>query len=208
MASIYRFVLVAFALAGTYQGWLSGSARAWIPLDFQATFLLAVVMLWAAAAALLKGTEPPAWLKGFATLYALIGALAAWTFEGSAGLLAGLRVWGIPLALMTRVLVPAMAVLDFLLFDAHRRYPWHFTLSWMAYLPLYAAFVLIRAAVWPGLGAGSRASDYPYSGIDLAALGWERFVINAAQYLVACFALGLALFLIDRIMPKRTALTV
>lgn len=216
LVALYRCIVVALVLACTYSGWLNGLGRAWIPLETQAAFAMAVVMLWAAAAALLKGIEPPAWLKGFVTLYVLIGALAVWFFYGSAGMMDGLRVWYIPLGLITRILLPGMAFLDFFFFDPHRRFAWHFTLSWMAYLPIYLTFVLVRAAVWPtsgsgivaGSGPGSSGSPFPYAGIDIKALGWERLTVNAAEYLVVCFALGLALFLIDRILPKRTALSV
>ncbi|AKV55986.1 hypothetical protein BACT_1294 [Bifidobacterium actinocoloniiforme DSM 22766] len=212
LASFYRLALAAFALAASYQGWLKGMGRAWTPLDFQACLVLAFVMLWAGAASLLKGVEPPAWLKGFAILYSLIGALAAWAMEGSAGLGSGPRVWGVPVGLMTRVLIPVMAALDFLLFDPHRRFSWHYPLSWMAYLPCYLAFVLVRAAIWPGSGSGTGpnalATPYPYPGLDLRALGWARLTVNAAEYLLVCFALALCLFLVDRILPRRTGLSV
>ncbi|RBP99240.1 Pr6Pr family membrane protein [Bifidobacterium xylocopae] len=210
LASFYRLAMAAFALAATYRGWFQGLGRAWVPLDFQASFLLALIMLWAGAASLLKGVEPPAWFKGFAVIYALIGAAAAWAFQGTAGLLDGPRAWGVPVGLITRGLLPAMALLDFLVFDPHRRFPWHYTLSWMAYLPCYLAFVLVRAAIWPhsgaGSGAGSLASAYPYPALDLHTLGWARLTINASGYLLVCFAIGLALFLLDRILPRRAGL--
>ncbi|BDR53489.1 hypothetical protein KIM372_13960 [Bombiscardovia nodaiensis] len=212
MASLYRFLIVALALTATAPAWLEGIGRAWVPLDTQADLLLALVMLWAAAGSLLKGIEPPAWLKGFASLYVWIGAGARWALEGASGLLDGPRIWGIPVSLTTRILLPALVALDFLLFDTHRRYSWHYTLTWMTYLPCYLAFVLVRAAIWPTAGAGtgpqSLVSPYPYPGLNLQTLGWERLSVNAAEYLVVCFAAGLALFLIDRILPARTGLSV
>lgn len=215
LVALYRYAVAIVALAYIHQCWINGLGWAWIPLEFQAVCLMAIIMIWAASATLLKGLQPPAWLKGFTTLYVLIGALTVWFFQGSVNMFGGLRVWSLPLGLVVGVILPVAGFLDFLFFDSHKRFVWHYTLSWMAYLPVYLSFVLICATIWPtsnvgmiaGVDSSNAGSPYPYNGINPIAVGWEQFVVNAAQYIVICFSLGLVLFLLDRIMPKRAVVS-
>ena len=108
---------------------------------------------------------------------------------------------------MVHVITPIMAVVDFILFDPHRRFKWHYVLTWLIYFPIYLAFVLVRAAIWPHSGPEDGGNPYPYAFIDLGKLGWGQLTVNIAACLVSFFILGLVLFLIDRILPPKTPLT-
>jgi hypothetical protein len=113
------------------------------------------------------------------------------------------QILGIMTNTMLHRIVPVMAIVDFLLFDEHRRFSWHYTLSWLAYLPLYMAFILIRAQLWPHSGPAAGGDPYPYAFIDVGKIGWPQFGINVFELAVGFFVVGLVLFIIDRIEPKR-----
>lgn len=207
VTSIYRFALAALCLVGMRDAWPLGAAGRWVYLTYQGNLALALVMLWAGAATLLKGVQPPAWLKGCVTFYmALIGLTVRLSAQGI--LPAGPTLLpGIDVATLLQVVTPIMAFVDFILFDPHRRFAWHYTLTWLAYLPVYIGFVLVRASVSPHGGPGAGGSPYPSALLDLSHLGWGRMTVNLAEGLVCYFALALALFLVDRILPAATPLT-
>ncbi len=71
----WRFAIAGFCFVGTYEAW--SKPQFWVYFTFQTGFVLGIVMLWAGAATLLKGIQPPAWLKGCLTLYAIVTALVA-----------------------------------------------------------------------------------------------------------------------------------
>lgn len=206
LVAIYRFLIAFFCLAGTHEAWLLGIGNKWVYFTFQTNMALGLVMLWAGAATLLKGIQPPAWLKGCLTLYILITGLVAMVVLGINSS-PYLLVMGIRTTYMIHAIAPVMALVDFLLFDPHRRFKWHYVLTWLIYFPLYLAFVLVRAAIWPHSGPEPGGNPYPYAFIDLSRLGWGQMTVNIAEYLVVFFVLGLVLFLIDRILPARTVLT-
>lgn len=206
LVAIYRFLIAFFCLAGTHEAWLLGIGNKWVYFTFQTNMALGLVMLWAGAATLLKGIQPPAWLKGCLTLYILITGLVAMVVLGINSS-PYLLVMGIRTTYMIHAIAPVMALVDFLLFDPHRRFKWHYVLTWLIYFPLYLAFVLVRAAIWPHSGPEPGGNPYPYAFIDLGRLGWGQMTVNIAEYLVVFFVLGLVLFLIDRILPARTVLT-
>ncbi|MDN6522295.1 MAG: Pr6Pr family membrane protein [Bifidobacterium crudilactis] len=208
IAALYRFVIAFFCFAGTYEAWLSGIGNRWVFFTVQTNVLLGVVMLWAGAATLLKGIQPPAWIKGALTLNIIVTGLVAWFVLPPSDPATTAFAFGVMTTTMAHIIVPIMASVDFLVFDPHRRFPWHYTLSWLIYFPFYLAFVLIRAQIWPHSGPGASGNPYPYGFIDLQALGWQRTALNCVEYLGAFFVLALVLFLIDRILPKRTPLTV
>lgn len=206
LAGVFRLCIAFFALAGTHETWLLGQVNNLAFFTHQTNIMLGLVMIWAGFASLLDGRQPPAWLKGCLTLYIAITGLVAWLVLAPAVIGPDtVRVFGIPCVWMVHIIVPIMAGIDFLLFDPHRRFRWHYTLTWLAYFPFYLAFVLIRAALWPHAYLDGD-SPYPYPFVDLAKLGWAQLGVNMAIYLGVFFALGLALFLIDRVLPRRALL--
>lgn len=206
VAGVFRLAIAFFAIAGTYPTWTGARPWDWVYFTNQSNMVLGFVMLWAGAASLIKGVQPPAWLKGCITLYIAITGLVAWLVLPPAVMGPSTAyVLGIPAPTMVHVIAPIMAVADFVLFDEHRRFAWHYTLSWLLYFPVYLALVLIRAAVFTDQPLSS-GEMYPYSFVDLATLGWARLGENVVTYLAVFFVLGLVLFLIDKILPKRPLL--
>lgn len=206
LVAVYRFLIAFFCLAGTHEAWLLGAGNHWVYFTFQTNVALGLVMIWAGAASLLNGKQPPAWLKGCLTLYIVITGLVAALILGLNSS-SYLLVMGIRTSYMVHVITPIMAVVDFILFDPHRRFKWHYVLTWLIYFPIYLAFVLVRAAIWPHSGPEDGGNPYPYAFIDLGKLGWGQLTVNIAACLVSFFILGLVLFLIDRILPPKTPLT-
>ena len=203
---VYRLLIAFFAIAGTSETWMGVKAWDWVYFTNQTNMVLGVVMLWAGAASLLKGIQPPAWLKGCLTLYIAITGLVAWLILDPVTITPETaRCLGVPLITMVHVITPIMAVVDFVLFDAHRRFAWHYTLTWLLYFPLYLAFVLLRAVIFPD-GLLPNDSLYPYPFVDVQQIGWPQLGVNIVTYLAAFFVLGLVLFLLDRALPKKALL--
>ena len=179
------------------------------PVDEPTTFgdvVLGIVMLWSGAATLLKGIQPPAWLKGCLTVYAIVTALVAFFLMPPDDPAYVPQVIGIMTNTMLHKIAPIMAVIDFVLFDPHRRFRWHYMFSWLAYFPAYLVFVLARAAIWPGSGPAAGGSPYPYDFINLDALGWQGFGISCGKLAIAFFVISLVVWLLDRALPSKALL--
>lgn len=203
IAGLWRLAVAALCFIGTYAAWARPTL--WVYLTVQIGFMLGLVMLWAGAASLLKGIQPPAWLKGCVTLYALIVALVS-LLAAPDGTLGEQQALGAMAGTMLLRVAPVMAVADFILCDAHRRFRWHYCLSWLAYLPVWLVAVAVRAAIWPASGPGVGGNPYPYPFLDLGALGFGQFAVNVLQALAGAAGAALVLFIIDRIEPQRPLL--
>lgn len=201
---MWRLLIAALCFVCTYEAW--HIPNRWVYFTFQTGFALGFVMLWAGAASLLSGIQPPAWLKGCVTLFAVVTALVAFFMLPPDDPATVAKIFGVMTNTILHRVLPIAAVLDFLLFDQHRRFAWHYPLSWLLYLPLYLAFVLIRARIWPTSGPSAAGNPYPYGFLDLAKLGLPQFGINVVAILLVFLVVGLILFLLDRILPKRAIL--
>ncbi|MDD6461186.1 MAG: Pr6Pr family membrane protein [Bifidobacteriaceae bacterium] len=210
VAGVYRLVLAFFCIAGTSETWTFRKPANFVYFTHQTNMLLGIVMLWAAIASFRGTKQPPAWLKGMLTLNILI-----------TGLVAGLILPpsdpstfvylpflpGIPLVRMVHVIAPIMAGIDFLVFDEHRRYKWSYAFWWLLYFPIYLAFVLIRAQIWPHSGPEAGSNPYPYPFVNLPQIGWAGLGKNIVIYMSAFCLAGLLLCLIDHLLPRYTPLT-
>lgn len=165
----------------------------------QSTILAAVVFAWAGLAILLRGDQPPAWLKGAMTLYMSITALVsafilAPEAPGNPEVFLGFTQTG-----LKHVLLPILIFLDFLLLDRHRRYRWAFPGWWLLFPVAYMIFTTLRGGFWPHVG-------YPYPFVDVAELGYLGLAQNVVIYGVGFWVLGAVLVGLDRILPKRSLL--
>lgn len=206
-AGLWRLAIAALCFVGTYEAWQRPVL--WMYFTFQTGAVLGFVMLWAGAATILKGIQPPAWLKGVVTLYAVVTAVVAFLLMPPDDPNYVPQILGIMTNTMLHRIAPIMAVADFLLFDPHRRFQWHYMFSWLIYVPVWFAFVMGRAWLAPtllGSGPAAGGNPYPYAFIDLKALGWQQFGINCLELAGAFFAVSLVLFVIDRIEPARPLL--
>lgn len=204
IAGLWRLAIAAMCFVGTYEAW--SRPEFWTYFTFQAGFALGFVMLWAGAASILKGVEPPAWLKGCVTLYAVVTAVVAFVAMPPDDPAYVPQVLGLMTNTWLHRVAPIMAVVDFVLFDGHRRFQWHYMFSWLIYFPVYLAFVLVRAALFPTAGPAAGGSPYPYAFIDLNTLGWAQFGVNCGKLAVGFLVLSLIVFVIDRILPSKPLL--
>ncbi|MCI1984671.1 MAG: Pr6Pr family membrane protein [Bifidobacteriaceae bacterium] len=202
--AVFRLAVAFFAIAGTYEAWTGAIPSKWVFFTIQSNIAVGIVFAWAGLATLLRGVQPPAWLKGCLTLYILItGLVANFILHIQAG---APYVLGISTTLMVHAIVPIGAAIDFLLFDSHRRFKWHYAFSWLIYFPLYLGFVLLRANFYPNSGPGHDnlpKSPYPYNFIDVQQIGWAQLGINIVIYLAAFLVLGLIIVGLDRALPAK-----
>jgi len=191
VVAVLRFVLAGSALAGTQDIWWHGRVVGLVYFTNQCGLMLAVVMVWAGVASLRGVAQPPGWLKGGVTLFLLVTALVAYVLlppgpdEG-----AGLRITS---GFAEHRLDPLLALLDFVLVDAHRRLRVRHAVAWVGYLVAYAVAVTVRGLVRPDLG-------YPYGFLDLGVLGWGGWTGSVLLLGGAFFLLGLGLVATDRLM--------
>lgn len=200
VAGIWRLAIVALCVMGTSEAWTQPNR--WVYFTFQTGALVGFVMLWAGAASLVRGVQPPAWLKGAATTYAIVVALVAFTMLPPDDPRTVPQIMGIMTNTMLHRIVPAMVVLDFLLFDEHRRLKASYPLLWLIYPPLYLTFVLVRAWWWPHADPGAGGSPYPYDFLNLPTVGWAQFGIACLKVLAAFLASGAVVCLVDRALPE------
>lgn len=205
--ALFRFVTAYFALAGTARTWFFGDYTNLVFFTHQTNILIAILFIWGGFASILKGIQPPAWLKGMVTLNIIITGLVAWLVLPPADMSQQLFVLGVPGNVSTHIIVPIMATIDFLLFDEHRRYKWKDALTWLIYFPIYIAFVFTRALVFHGVGPGDGGSPYPYGFINIDMLGAQKVALNCVIYLAIFLVLALIIVAIDKILSKRTPLT-
>lgn len=198
---IYRLVIALLCLTWTSIAW--GEPSDWVYFTYETNFLLGLVMLWAGIACLIDGKQPPAWLKGVLTLYIIITGLVAIFLLPPADSDTIKYVFGIETGNILHWTTPILAVLDFIFFDAHRRFKWSYTLTWLIYFPFYLAFVLIRAQLWPHSGPEKGGNPYPYGFIDVSRIGWGQMGVNIAFCIVGFAILGLILVVVDHILPKK-----
>ncbi|WP_300768263.1 Pr6Pr family membrane protein [uncultured Bifidobacterium sp.] len=207
IVGLWRLSVAVLCFVATAGAW-SVPVR-WVYASFQMGLLAGLVMLWAGAATLIDGIQPPAWLKNGVTVYMVVVggvSLALPSFPSAVASWGMSPVLGVSVETMVRLVIPAVLVVDFLLVDDHRRSRWTHLLTWLSYCPIYLAFVLIRAALWPSSGPAAGGGAYPYDAIDIRSLGWIQWGINCLQLAAACAAAGLMVFLVDRILPARSLL--
>ena len=89
--------------------------------------------------------------------------------------------------------VPAGALLNWLVYRYDDRVVWWAPLSWCWYPLVYFVYVMVR---------GEILSSYPYPFIDVRALGYTRSLINAVGFLIGFVVLGLVLLGLSRLLEN------
>ena len=157
--------------------------------------MLAAVMVWAAYALLRHREEPPAFVQGGVTLYMIITAVV-YAVVLVPPVNPPAVLFGLPSTRLAHILLPTLAVIDFVLFDRHRRFRWKNALLWLSYPLIYCALIVIRGAIAPQLG-------YPYKFLEVPTIGYAGLAKNVAMYTVAFWVLGLIVVAMDRALPGR-----
>jgi len=197
--ALFRLGVAYLALMGTKDIWLEGDLDGLVYFTNQSGFMLAAVMIWGAVAQVSKLRQPPAWFKGAVVLFLTITALVSYFVLDPEDPDAPALVLGMTSGTIEHELNPALAALDFVVLDAHRRLRWRNALYWIGYLLAYATFTTIRGAVLA-------EPDYPYGFLDVASLGWGGFLLNVLMYGVGFYVLGLVVVAVDRLLPAKALL--
>ncbi|GAB3096005.1 Pr6Pr family membrane protein [Isoptericola nanjingensis] len=196
LVGLFRLVVVALGLVGTRAIWRDGDVEGFVYFTNLTSFLAVAVFGWAAVTTLRRREPPPVGAKGLVTLAAAITGLVAWLVLAPEDPDAPAVFLGLTDGQVEHRALPIAVVLDFLLFDPHRRARLRDAGLWMLFPVLYFGAILLRGQLSPG-------SEYPYGFIDLDALGWGGLGLNLVLYGGAFYALGLLVVAVDRVLPAR-----
>jgi hypothetical protein len=94
--------------------------------------------------------------------------------------------------LVLHYIVPAGALLHWLIYSHAGRPRWWAPLSWCWYPLAYFAYVMTR---------GEILSSYPYPFIDALTLGYAQTLVNAIGFLIGFIAVGYVLLGLKRLPP-------
>ena len=168
-----RIGIGVLALAATYSAWSGQTPTRLLYFTTESNIGIGIVFIWAGLAALLKGVEPPAWLKGALTLYILITGIVGTFILPVPNLATEPVIFGVlARTFVVHRVVPLLALADFVLFDVHRRYKWHYAFSWLSWPLFFLLLILAHAHFMPAQGiSGLRPAAWHYF---LPAFGGHR----------------------------------
>ena len=207
---VWKIVILA---VGTYglldgSGILAGTYHTGFPHMFTnvsnifawAYFLVAAIRLVTS-----KDDKPKVFapqVKYTAMISLLVTALIAHFLLFDAMFQNGQLVWHL---VAMHYVVPAMAVLDWLLFDEKGKMVAWGPFAWLSLAAAYLVVVMVGAGpLGMDLGGGTTAGQtrYPYTFLDPAISGVEGVAFFIVAMLVAFIALGYLIFAIDRILGR------
>ncbi|MEU5081843.1 MULTISPECIES: Pr6Pr family membrane protein [Streptomyces] len=209
-AAVFRLLISVTAAGGVALELLLGSpGRMLSHFSVQATALLAVITFLSATRAWRARRPLPSAVTGAALLYVVISALVyhlllAHTtppFSMTGATTAPERWHAQWTALqILHVLVPAAAVLDWLLLTPAPRLRLRQTAAWLLYPLAYLAFTFIRAALLPP----SDPSRHLYPFLDVTSHGYRGTLANALLLGLGIYALSVLLVALDHTRPSPT----
>lgn len=195
---VFRLAVVVLVLLGTKEIWRDLELVRLVAMTNQAGLILGAVMVWGVVAALGWARRPPAWLVGGITAVLLLVYIVA-TFvlpPGGPGPALPPVIFGLSYGQVMHEVLPAAALLSFLLLEPHRRLRPRHALYWLAYLLGYVAFVLVRGELVDGV------YRYPYPILDPTS-GWVGVGRNVLLVSGLLLVIGLAVVALDRLLPAR-----
>ena len=209
-SAIWKFVLVAVATYGLLDGSgiLSGSYHSAFPHMFTsisnifawAYFLVAAIRLVSGRGGRAEVFAPQ--VKYTAMISLLVTALIAHFMLFSNLFKDGQLVWHL---VAMHYVVPAMALLDWLLFDEKGGMPVWGPFAWLSLAAVYLVVVMIGAGpLGLDLGGGTTAdvSRYPYTFLDPAISGAGGVALFIGAMIVAFVLLGYVIFAIDKALGR------
>ena len=198
--ALVRMAIAAVGSYATYNFIRDSPDTWWTTFTAQSNVMAAAVMLWAAWALLARRPTPPAWLQGAATLYLGITAIVYALVLGYPDTPQPHVLFIFTNTELHHAVTPIATALVWILFVEHRRIRWRWAGLWLIYLVAYLGAMLVRGVLVP-------SSEYPYSFIDVKALGWGGLGISILEYAIAFYLAGLLLVALDRVLPRRTPLS-
>lgn len=209
-SAIWKFVLVAVATYGLLDGSgiLAGHYLTGFPHMFTNVsnifawgyFLVAAIRLVAS-----KDDNPGVFapqVKYTAMISLLVTALIAHFMLFDAMFQNGQLVWHL---VAMHYVVPAMALLDWALFDEKGKMAVWGPFAWLSLAAVYLTVVMIGAGpLGLDLGGGTTAGQtrYPYTFLDPAVSGVGGVALFIVVMLVAFVLLGYLIFAIDRLLGR------
>ncbi|MET9448061.1 Pr6Pr family membrane protein [Streptomyces cinerochromogenes] len=207
VAAVFRLLTAVAAAGGVALELLLGTpARMLSYFSVQTGVLLTLVMLLSSARAWRARRPLPSAVTGAALLYALTSALVYHLLLGHTtppfsmtGATTPPERWHAQWAALQilHTLVPAAALLDWLLLTPATRLHLRQTAAWLLYPLAYLTFSLTRAAFLPP----ASPSRYLYPFLDATAHGYRSTLANALLLGLAIYALAVLLVALDRTRP-------
>lgn len=195
--SIAAIALVALAVQcfATYQVTSSVLLTLWIVFAYFTITTNLLVAIVFTAIAFNRSSLRRSWIvAGTMLSILLVGVIYGLLLHGLVELSGGSNLANILLHMVTPVLVP----LFWILFVRKGELNWRHPLLWAIYPLAYLAYALVR---------GAATGKYAYPFVDVAALGWERTMVNALMIAVAFLLSGFAIVGLDRLLAARAQTT-
>ncbi|MGY4642224.1 Pr6Pr family membrane protein [Cellulomonas sp. URHB0016] len=202
VVGLYRLALAAITLVALFWRPSTGlhlTVEDYVYFTNQSNLLMALLMLWGAAAAFTRRPDPPSWAFGAVTLFLLITGLVSYFILDPSPLGEEVIALGLTKAEIVHRLTPIATTLHFVLMVPHRRLRVRNAAWWLLYPVAYCAFSTLRGVLSPG-------SDYPYGFVDVSELGYGGLLTNVLVYSTGFFVLGLVVVGADRLLPARALL--
>ncbi|MBL1085701.1 Pr6Pr family membrane protein [Streptomyces actinomycinicus] len=207
LTAVFRLVIAVTAAGGVALELLLGSpARILSYFSVQANVLVAIVMLMSATRAWRARRPLPSAVTGATLLYAVITALVyhllldhttpPFSMTGATTVPERWHAQWAALQVL-HTLVPAAAVLDWLLLTPRARLRLRQAAAWLLYPLAYLVFTLGRAAFFPP----TSPSRYLYPFLDVTAHGYRSTLANALLLGLAIYALAVLLVALDHTRP-------
>ncbi|CAL9500567.1 hypothetical protein SUDANB105_03407 [Streptomyces sp. enrichment culture] len=207
LAAVFRLLTALTALTGvTIHLMLGSPLRVLGYFTIQSSILLALVLLLSARRAWTARNPLPGALTGAVLVYAVIAGLVyhllladtATPFTMTDQATASPTLWHTAANHLLHTVVPAAAVLDWLLLTAPGRLHLRQAPGWMLYPLAYLAFSFIRGEL---LIPGTQAR-YLYPFLDVEAHGYKGVLGNALLLGLSMYAFAVLLVALDHARPN------
>lgn len=208
---VWRILIIVASLTGIVVNskGISDFFAKLLYFTIQSNLILIVGIGYALWATLRNTAGPSPILKGAITVYItitclvynLILAKSAGSSPPPAGSIIVPLIGGTLSNDLLHIIAPVMAILDWLLFDAHGNLQWRYPLQWLVYPLAYLAFVLIRGLLvtgpylYPDL-------HYPYPFLNVDVIGYGGVALNTLIYGIAFWLIGIAFVSVDRALVR------
>jgi hypothetical protein len=207
----WRILIIVAALTGIILNSknLNDFVAKLLYFTIQSNLILTLFIAYAAWTIWSNRTGPAPFLKGAVTVYItitclvynLILAKAAASSPPPPGTIMDPLLGGTLSNDLLHMIAPIMAILDWVLFDAHGNLSWRYPLQWLVYPLAYLAFVLIRGVLVTGPFLYPNL-HYPYPFLNVDKIGYGGVALNTLIYGIAFWLIGIAFVILDRTLTR------
>ncbi|WP_151477782.1 Pr6Pr family membrane protein [Streptomyces albicerus] len=209
LVAVFRLLVALTAAAGVALALLLGSpSRVLSYFTIQSSVVVAAVFALSAWRAWTARRPLPPSVTAGTLLYAvsaglvyhliLVNGSSTFSMTGSmTGDIDPLTGWHALTNQLLHTVIPAAAVLDWLLLTRPGPLRLQSAAAWLVFPVAYLAFALTRGALLPP----AAPARYPYPFLDVPQHGYVEVLGNATVLGLACYAVGLLLIALDHIRP-------